>query len=1513
VNFLLFVKKTLKILRKLLLSTTLLVLHTALAQGQRAVSSANWEQYCVDSKFDDASGQLLFGRIPEHRYLAAAEFPQWFARNSAWGEQDGLKLIGEFRDDLGMVHYRYQQMHEGKEVYAAQVISHTIDGRVVSFNGRWHEGGFPAGTATLDEPNALNKALEHVGAEIYKWQIPEEEAEYKKIKEDPDATYAPKGRLVWLPERFAPGTGAVKLAWLFDIYAHEPMSRQNLFLDARTGALLEAENLIHSGDSKGVAKTRYSDTQQMVTDSVNTTTYRLRETGRGGGVETFNMRKGTNYGTAVDFTDADNFWNNTNANRDEVATDAHWGSEKTFDFFKVLFNRNSFDNNNAKIRSYVHYSSNYANAFWNGSVMTYGDGSSSSSLNVPLTALDVCGHEIAHAVTTYSAGLIYSYESGALNESFSDVFGNAIERWARSNKWNWRIGEDITAAGNGIRNMANPNQFKHPDCYKGSFWWTAAGDNGGVHVNSGVQNYWYYLLSDGGSGKNDLGKDFNVDSIGYLKAAQIAYRNLTVYLTPSSKYADARTFGIMSAADLFGNCSREVISTTNAWYAVGIGNAYDSGFVKAGFISDTFFCRTPATVNFTNTSDNARSAEWWFGDGNTSKAYNPSNTYLSYNNFTVKLKATSCFRNKVDSISKTAWIKVDSTLDICQGILLPPSGRDTVQACKGIVYDQGGEGNYFQNNTSILHLTDPGADSMVVQFTMVDLEQKYDTIYLYAGWKSTGATPWKTTTGLMNAGLPIRIPGNTVTFKFWSDQLVVGKGFKAKYYSVRKPLQVNAGNDTTLCYGDSMQLKATASGGYAPDLRITWKGWPSGVSPYVKLTDTATYTVTLYDVCSGLSVSDQIKVGVLQPLQLAAMKDTVICSGTTAALRASVSGGLSLSRKLNWTPGNMNGSPAAAKPAATTTYMAVLSDGCTDVQDTAFVKVWVKTPLQVTLQTADTLLCINDSVSLTAVASGGDTSKHQLLWNLGLGTGSFKKTKPNADGWYKVTLSDGCSAPSFADSVYVRYRPALNVRLDPDTLICAGRPVFLRATPSGGMPSKHQYDWNQGLPTGNKSHTVSPVLTSKYVFTLSDGCMNPVSDSATVTVRSPLNLTLNRDTLICHGATFTLNAVTAGGLPSGYQINWSQGLGSGTTHNVRPLSTTVYTAILTDACTVKPDTASVTVSVRPKLAATPVYDNLICPGDSVQVNLVLSGGLPLARSINWLGTAINAPNPFTFKPTTTAFYSYTVSDNCSNALTDSIYITVSTPPVAGASPAAFDVCSGLTTNINNLSSGAVSWNWSWSDGLRQSGNNGARSFKDTGLYGLKLLVKNADGCKDSFQTISFLRVHGQPTADFTWNPLHPTSLNPLASFTDLSGYAKTYSWDFGDGGSSSAANPQHSYSDTGTYLVRLIVRNDIGCADTMVKPLTVRNVYMMSVPNSFTPNGDGLNDVYKPTVIGHKWMRFEVYNRWGALMFRGDDKNGWDGLFEGRPAPEGVYAVKVFVKDWENKTHFDRETINLLR
>src|SRR5690606_10538104 len=217
-----------------------------------------------------------------------------------------------------------------------------------------------------------------------------------------------------------------------------------------------------------------------------------------------------------------------------------------------------------------------------------------------LTSIDVCGHEITHAVTTNSANLIYRNESGQLNESFSDIFGNAIERYGKPNGYSWKIGEEITVTGNGLRNMADPRLRNHARNYQGTFWYTGTADNGGVHWNSGVQNWWFYLITEGGAGSNDFAEVYSVDSLGIDKAEQIAYRNLTVYLTPSSNYADSRFYSIQSAVDLFGECSKEVIAVTNAWYACHVGPEYDSGFVKADFIADTVVCSSSQSVNFSN-------------------------------------------------------------------------------------------------------------------------------------------------------------------------------------------------------------------------------------------------------------------------------------------------------------------------------------------------------------------------------------------------------------------------------------------------------------------------------------------------------------------------------------------------------------------------------------------------------------------------------------------------------------------------------------------------------------------------------------------------------------------------------------------------------------------------------------------------------------------------------------------------------------------------------------------------
>ena len=404
------------------------------------------------------------------------------------------------KDALGFQHYRYQQTLSGIPVENAVYVMHVNGGKVISQNGKWVKD-FPTGlqaSPSLNKTAALNKAMSFIGAREYKWQVPAEEAFIKREQNDRTATFFPKGDLVFYSGEDDVVPSALRLAYKFDIYANYPLSRQYVFVDANNGKILGKREMIHTTNATGTAITAYSGTQTITTDFTGST-YRLRETGRGNGINTYDMRlAGTNYGAAVDFTDADNTWNNVNANKDQYATDEHWGTEKTYDYYLSKFNRNSVDNAGFALNSYVHTNlvafgyGNNINAFWDGTRMTYGDGGvSSGTTYTPLTALDICGHEITHGVTERTSNLTYSNQSGAMNEGFSDIFGTAIEFYAKGASGNWLIGENIGAA---FRNMANPNQFSQPDTYLGTFWYTGTADNGGVHTNSGVLNFWFYLL-----------------------------------------------------------------------------------------------------------------------------------------------------------------------------------------------------------------------------------------------------------------------------------------------------------------------------------------------------------------------------------------------------------------------------------------------------------------------------------------------------------------------------------------------------------------------------------------------------------------------------------------------------------------------------------------------------------------------------------------------------------------------------------------------------------------------------------------------------------------------------------------------------------------------------------------------------------------------------------------------------------------------------------------------------------
>lgn len=482
-----------------------------------------------------------------------SQVDQLFKAHLNTREHDELRVKQAMVDKLGFEHTRYQQFYKGVKVEFGTYIVHSKDGMVRSMNGDFKEVKEVEISPSLSSDIALDRALKHVGAAEYLWQESQNARviDYKK----------PKGELVILDNR---------LAYKFDVYATKPLYRADVYIDAHNGEFILENKKIHHADTPATGTSLYNGSVSFTADSYSGG-YRLRQTTDGGGIQTYDLNNGTNYSNASDVTSS-----STNFTGNATGVQAHYGAEQTYKYFLQTHNRDSYNGNGAVIRSYVSYSTNYVNAFWDGSRMTYGDG---DGVNYgPLVSLDICGHEVTHGVTEYTSNLVYSYESGAMNESLSDIFGESIERFASGSN-DWIMGDEIGAGGSGgaIRSLSNPNAFSDPDTYKGSYWYSGSGDNGGVHTNSGVMNHWFYILSVGKSGTNDNGDAYSVTGIGIEKAQQIAYRMNATYFTSNSDYDDARQYGIQAAIDLYGEDSPEHIATHNAWYAVGLGDEYGGG------------------------------------------------------------------------------------------------------------------------------------------------------------------------------------------------------------------------------------------------------------------------------------------------------------------------------------------------------------------------------------------------------------------------------------------------------------------------------------------------------------------------------------------------------------------------------------------------------------------------------------------------------------------------------------------------------------------------------------------------------------------------------------------------------------------------------------------------------------------------------------------------------------------------------------------------------------------------
>jgi Zn-dependent metalloprotease len=616
--------------------------------------------------YQQETGLPNFIRFDEAQNLTQDKFVDWAVYALNLPGTSTLKAYSVESDELGFTHTRYRQYANGFPVEGTQLITHNVNGRLRSVNGDYIQNMSSSFSASLSEASALQHALKKVHAKVYRWENKAEEAQRREA--DPNFTYYPKGELVVVHKKGTDYSASnIRLAYKFNIYAQEPLYRANVFVDAQNGEILDEQNLIHTTDVIGTAVTKFSGTVTMTSDNYGTNQYRLRETGRGNGINTYNSAN-TNTRPQTDFTNTSGTWNVTG--NDQAASDAHSGAEDTYDYYKKIHNRNSIDNNGYTLNSYMHYnptsgsSTGYVNAFWDGTEMSYGDGNVAQGFLI-MTALDVCGHEITHGLTSFTSKLTGggTDEASALNEGNSDIFGTTIEWFARPNQHDWIIGADITCTTAGVQNhvgirdMSNPKNLGQPNCYMGTNW----DPNGECHNNNGPFIYWYYLLCQGGSGTNDIGNAWNVSGITMDEAKFIAFRGNTVYFTQTTTYANARTYMIEAATDLYGACSKEVAATTNAWYAVGVGAAATNGVPTAAFTADkTQSCSAPLAVQFSNTSSGSSGYSWNFGDGSTGTTAAPAHTYTAPGVYAVKLVATgTCSAGSKDSVLKTSYITVN--------------------------------------------------------------------------------------------------------------------------------------------------------------------------------------------------------------------------------------------------------------------------------------------------------------------------------------------------------------------------------------------------------------------------------------------------------------------------------------------------------------------------------------------------------------------------------------------------------------------------------------------------------------------------------------------------------------------------------------------------------------------------------------------------------------------------------------------------------------------------------------
>ncbi len=534
---------------------------------------------------------------------------------------------------------------------------------------------------------SIQSAMEHIAAREYTWQNAGYERLLKEIKNDNNYSSYPKPELVYYPTL----DQGYKLAYKMEVSSLVPQTKNLIYINAEDAEVLHAINMIHhSCDDEVTSNTHtlnYGNQSYQTFLNTATSEYELHNCSKH--IFTHIMPDlSIDYDVADLGTSSNQDFTDFTSEPQAAALTAQWATQVTYDMFS-MYGYDSFDDNGAEIHNFVNYGETFKqrdNAFWNGDVLTYGagpQGTENSSFNGQVVSLDIAAHEYGHAVTQYFSpcGLIYQGESGAINESFSDIISAAVDRYATIYLGQDNIGIDPWIAGElasntngmpGLRSFIHPNNYGHPQEYQGAYWWAInppyneLNDYGGVHYNSSVMNHWFYILAE----------DINFDMAFTILLESYNYLNC------NPVFHDMRMASILASEAIF-ECTHTQ-SVVEAWNSVGVLGDPIGGCILNAEIQDpnTQVCTGNPTM-YTSNIINPNFSEAWFLDG---VATSSEITFSNPGSYTITLEVTDNDPSS-NTFEMTATDIIIVNVFDCEPIVDP----------KGVMYFNNGFGLDFTN------------------------------------------------------------------------------------------------------------------------------------------------------------------------------------------------------------------------------------------------------------------------------------------------------------------------------------------------------------------------------------------------------------------------------------------------------------------------------------------------------------------------------------------------------------------------------------------------------------------------------------------------------------------------------------------------------------------------------------------------------------------------------------------------------------------------------------------------